>query len=144
VVVLEEMGRALMCAPYFSTVALATNGILAAGDELARKDLLPGIASGSLPSAGCWRPGPGIAAHARHDQKAARLAFSNTPARLIGSPQRAEQALRDTLDLAVIALAAEMVGGAQRCLNVAGPQMQRFLTAVIPSAVRRLLRAEVD
>ncbi len=51
-------------------------------------------------------------------RKLARLAFSHTPARLIGSPQRAEQALRNTLDLAVIALAAEMVGGAQRWLDM--------------------------
>src|SRR3954451_21665434 len=28
IVVLEEMGRALLCAPYFSTVALAANTIL--------------------------------------------------------------------------------------------------------------------
>ena len=45
-VVLEEMGRALLAAPFFSTVALATNTILHSGDEQARKDLLPGIASG--------------------------------------------------------------------------------------------------
>ena len=45
-VVLEEMGRALLCAPYFSTVALAANAILASGDEGAKKDLLPGIAAG--------------------------------------------------------------------------------------------------
>ncbi|MFP3899656.1 MAG: acyl-CoA dehydrogenase family protein [Acidimicrobiia bacterium] len=45
-VVLEEMGRALLCAPYFSTVALAANTLLHAGDEAAKKDLLPGIASG--------------------------------------------------------------------------------------------------
>jgi len=45
-VVLEEMGRALLAAPFFSTVALATNTILHSGDEQAKKDLLPGIASG--------------------------------------------------------------------------------------------------
>ncbi|MGH9139471.1 MAG: acyl-CoA dehydrogenase family protein [Acidimicrobiales bacterium] len=45
-VVLEEMGRRLLCAPYFSTVALATNTILHAGDDAAKKELLPGIASG--------------------------------------------------------------------------------------------------
>src|SRR3981081_2682565 len=28
IVVLEEMGRALLCAPYFSTVALAANALL--------------------------------------------------------------------------------------------------------------------
>src|SRR5690348_4508989 len=46
VVVLEEMGRALLCAPYFSTVALATNALLTSGDDSAKKELLPGIASG--------------------------------------------------------------------------------------------------
>jgi alkylation response protein AidB-like acyl-CoA dehydrogenase len=46
VVVLEEMGRALLCAPYFSTVALAANLLLTSGDEDAKKDYLPGIASG--------------------------------------------------------------------------------------------------
>ena len=45
-VVLEEMGRALLCAPYFSTVVLAANTILQSGDDAAKKDLLPGIASG--------------------------------------------------------------------------------------------------
>jgi alkylation response protein AidB-like acyl-CoA dehydrogenase len=45
-VVLEEMGRALLAAPFFSTVALATNAILHSGDEAAKKELLPGIASG--------------------------------------------------------------------------------------------------
>ncbi len=46
VVVLEEMGRALLCAPYFSTVALATNALLASGDTAAQAGYLPGIASG--------------------------------------------------------------------------------------------------
>src|SRR5437879_6120269 len=45
-VVMEEMGRALLCAPYFSTVALAANTILQSGDDSAKKELLPGIASG--------------------------------------------------------------------------------------------------
>ncbi|MGN6472920.1 MAG: acyl-CoA dehydrogenase family protein [Mycobacteriales bacterium] len=45
-VVFEEMGRALFCGPYFSTVALAANALLSVDDEAARKDLLPGIARG--------------------------------------------------------------------------------------------------
>ena len=32
-IALEEMGRSLLCAPYFSTVALAVNTLLQAGDE---------------------------------------------------------------------------------------------------------------
>jgi alkylation response protein AidB-like acyl-CoA dehydrogenase len=45
-VVLEEMGRALLCAPYFATVVLAANTLLQSGDDAAKKDYLPGIASG--------------------------------------------------------------------------------------------------
>jgi alkylation response protein AidB-like acyl-CoA dehydrogenase len=45
-VVLEEMGAALLCAPYFSTVALATNALLTANDEVAMKQWLPSIALG--------------------------------------------------------------------------------------------------
>ena len=44
--VLEEMGAALLCAPFFSSVALAANALLTSGDEQAKQDLLPGIASG--------------------------------------------------------------------------------------------------
>ena len=45
-IVLEEMGRALYCAPYFATVALAANTLLASGDDEACRGYLPGIASG--------------------------------------------------------------------------------------------------
>jgi alkylation response protein AidB-like acyl-CoA dehydrogenase len=45
-IVLQEMGRSLLPSPYFATVALAVNTLLACGDEAAKKDLLPGIASG--------------------------------------------------------------------------------------------------
>ncbi len=45
-IVLEEMGRALLCAPYFSSVVLAANLLLVSGDAEARARHLPGIASG--------------------------------------------------------------------------------------------------
>jgi alkylation response protein AidB-like acyl-CoA dehydrogenase len=45
-VVLEEMGRALLCAPFFASVVLAAELLKALGDEQARKDYLPQIASG--------------------------------------------------------------------------------------------------
>ncbi|MDQ1417273.1 MAG: hypothetical protein QOF81_2886 [Acidimicrobiaceae bacterium] len=48
VVVLEEMGRALLCAPFFSSVVLAAGAVLASGDEPVKKDVLPGIASGEV------------------------------------------------------------------------------------------------
>jgi alkylation response protein AidB-like acyl-CoA dehydrogenase len=47
-VVFEEMGRALVCAPYFSSVALAAQVLLAVGDDEAKARWLPGIADGSL------------------------------------------------------------------------------------------------
>lgn len=45
-IVFEEMGRRLLCAPYFATVALAANAILNAGTNDEKAALLPGIASG--------------------------------------------------------------------------------------------------
>ena len=45
-IIFEEMGRALLCAPYLSTVALAAEALLRCGDEAARKDLLPALATG--------------------------------------------------------------------------------------------------
>jgi alkylation response protein AidB-like acyl-CoA dehydrogenase len=46
-IVLEEMGRSLLCAPYYSTVILAANALLLSGDESAKNDYLPGIAAGT-------------------------------------------------------------------------------------------------
>ncbi len=46
VVILEEMGRLLVCSPYFSTIALATNALLVADDNAAKAKYLPSIASG--------------------------------------------------------------------------------------------------
>lgn len=49
--VAEEMGRALMCAPFLSSVVLAANAILIGGTEEQRESLLPGIASGEVRAA---------------------------------------------------------------------------------------------
>ncbi|MGH9020221.1 MAG: acyl-CoA dehydrogenase family protein [Acidimicrobiales bacterium] len=45
-VVFEEMGAALLCAPYFSTVALAANAVMTVGTDADRGAHLPGMASG--------------------------------------------------------------------------------------------------
>ena len=45
-IVLEEMGRALLCAPFFSSVVLAANTLIHSGDDAAKTAHLPGIASG--------------------------------------------------------------------------------------------------
>ncbi|MGW0585212.1 acyl-CoA dehydrogenase family protein, partial [Streptomyces sp. NPDC002920] len=46
--VMEEMGRALLCAPFLSSAVLATTALLRSADEEARKRLLPGLAAGEL------------------------------------------------------------------------------------------------
>ncbi len=179
-VIFEEMGAALLCAPYFSTVALAANALLSCGDEGAKKDLLPGIAAGetiatlaltedtgrwdldgvtlaATGKAGSWkldghkmfvidghtaglilvagRTGKGVSLFAvegdsagltrtplatmDQTRKQARIEFSGTEARLVGEEGGAGPTLSRTLDLAAVALAAEQVGGAQRCLDMA-------------------------
>ncbi|MDO9460710.1 MAG: acyl-CoA dehydrogenase family protein [Alphaproteobacteria bacterium] len=50
-IVLEEMGRALLCGPYFSSVVLAANAILNAGTEDQKQALLPAIAAGETVAA---------------------------------------------------------------------------------------------
>jgi alkylation response protein AidB-like acyl-CoA dehydrogenase len=72
-VVLEEMGRALFCAPFFSTVLLAAQALLASGDRDACARHLPGIAAGRTTATlavaeddGSWDPAL-ITARARPD-----------------------------------------------------------------------------
>ncbi len=179
VVVLEEMGRALLCAPYFATVALGANALLVSGDGAAKERYLPEIASGELVAtvaltedSGRWdldavalaatgagddwsldghkmfvvdghtaglilvaaRTPAGISLFAvdgaaegltrtslatmDQTRKQARLEFSGTPGRLVGSEGGGSEILNKTLDLAAVALAAEQVGGAQRVLEM--------------------------
>jgi alkylation response protein AidB-like acyl-CoA dehydrogenase len=196
VVVLEEMGRALLCAPFYASVCLAANAILNAGTEEEKQALLPGIASGDTIATlaftepnGRWdasgitmeavpaSDGPdGSAGHtlsgtkmfvldghtaglvvvaARQSgsegtdgisfftvdggaegltrtplptmdqtRKQAKLEFSGVPAKLLGpgvSPTETGAgwpALSKTLDQAAVCLCAEMVGGAQRVLDM--------------------------
>jgi len=179
IVVLEEMGRALLCAPYFSSVVLAANTLIHSGDDAAKGDLLPQIAGGAIATLafteenGKWdesgitmqataagdgytldgtkmyvvdghtadiilvaaRTDNGVSlfhvsadadgltrtALATMDQtrKQARLDFAGTPAALIGEEGKGWDVLSTVLDLAAVALAAEQVGGAQMCLDMA-------------------------
>ncbi len=179
-VLLEEMGRFLLPAPFFSSVVLAAETILNAGTEEQKKELLPGIADGTTRATlgvteptGSWdldaittkatRSGTGyvlegakmyvldgnsatllIVAAATDaglslfvvdpdaegiirtplmtldmTRKQAKIDFSGTPARLLGEEGAASVALARTLDQATVALATEMVGGAQWCLDTA-------------------------
>jgi alkylation response protein AidB-like acyl-CoA dehydrogenase len=178
-VVLEEMGRSLLCAPFFSTVALATTALLHSGDESAKSEWLPKLASGEVigtvalteaagrpgldgletratKSGDGWTlsgtkqfvldghvadlllvvaasdAGPGLFAVERgapglqttplptmdQTRKQAKVELQGTPATLIGQDGAAGPVVEKMLQLAVVALAAEQVGGAQRCLEM--------------------------
>ena len=59
-IVLEEMGRVLLCAPYFASAVLAGNAILNAGTDAQKQEWLPRIASGEvLPTAVFTEPNTG-------------------------------------------------------------------------------------
>jgi alkylation response protein AidB-like acyl-CoA dehydrogenase len=179
VVVLEEMGRALLCAPYFSTVVLAAAALIESGDDTAQKDLLPGIADGSTIATLAWVEtpirwdaetvatratrtadgytldgtktlvvdghiaslllvvaeadgGPSLFAVEAGEpgltrrrlesldmtRKLARVELSGTPARLVAAEGDAARIVERTLRLAAVALAAEQVGAAQKCLEM--------------------------
>ena len=182
-IVLEEMGRALFCAPYFSATALAATTIIHAGTEEQKLALLPGIASGqtlatlalseanqdwlpantelsATPAADNYlldgeksyvldghiadllivvarTPGttgdeglslftvpndsPGLERRLLKTldptRKLAHIEFKQTPATLLGELNTAGDTLSHILDLAAVALASEMVGGAQMMLQ---------------------------
>src|SRR5712691_6363827 len=63
-IVLEELGSALYTGPYLASAVLAATALLASPDEEAKRDLLPGIASGETVATlafteddGSWDPG---------------------------------------------------------------------------------------
>jgi alkylation response protein AidB-like acyl-CoA dehydrogenase len=178
-IVCEEMGRALLCAPYFGTAVLAAGALVASADQAAQADLLPKIAAGSLIATlavpeddGAWTtralrtqarasgggylltgrknfvldgagadlilvaaqaPGgpslfavdgaaPGLARRPLQTldmtRKQAVIDLDQAPARLVGAEGDAAEIVGQAVRLGVIALAAEQVGGAQRCLDM--------------------------
>jgi alkylation response protein AidB-like acyl-CoA dehydrogenase len=74
---------------------------------------------------GLWVVTPGAAGVRREPRAvvdptrpAARLRFDGAPARRLAVRRTADEVLRQTTDLARIALAAEQLGGARRCLDM--------------------------
>ncbi len=187
IALMEEMGAALLCAPFFSTVCLATNALLLGASEEQKRQYLPGIAAGEITATlvftepnGRWDAGgiemvadpqgdsfmlngrksfvidghpaarlmvparragshgsegihlfivaantPGIERQALptmdQTRRQAQLTFRNvrvSAAARLGGEGEGWPILRKTLDLAAIALAAEQLGGAQRCLDM--------------------------
>ncbi len=179
-IVFEEMGRALLCAPFFSTIGLAAHALMTSGDDEMMARLLPTFADGSTIATlilngelAPWsaaavtltatqtgrthhvdgtaamvldghvadvillaaRTAAGMSLFAvdgaatglrrvrqrslDRTRKIAELRFDTVAARPIGTDGGAEPGLQRTSDLAIIALSAEQVGGAQRCQEMA-------------------------
>jgi alkylation response protein AidB-like acyl-CoA dehydrogenase len=109
-IVLEEMGRVLICAPYFSTVCLAANAILNAGSHEQKQRLLPPIAEGDciatlalVEELGRW-DAEGVALVARPDPSGEGCLLSGTKT-VVGDGQVA--------DLVVVAARQEGTAGSQ-------------------------------
>jgi len=182
VALLEEMGRHLLCGPFFSSICLGANAILCAGTEAQKAALLPGIADGSVRATLAWTDRAGSAdgdcgaRHARESdgwrldgafrhvidghtadllvlasngpdgtrlfalpadtpgitrdwlpsmdqtRKLAAIRLDGVTAgagALLGDDMEAGAALRKTLALATIALAAEQAGVARQVLDMA-------------------------
>ncbi len=60
--VLEQMGRVLLCSPFFSTVCLGVSSLLVAGNDEQKQQYLPAIVDGSLTATLAWT-GPQAAHH---------------------------------------------------------------------------------
>ena len=45
---MEEMGRALLCSPFFATICLGANALLLGGDPAQKERWLPSIAAGEM------------------------------------------------------------------------------------------------
>ena len=188
-VLMEEMGSALLCAPFFSTVCLAANALVVGGSEAQKQELLQRIATGEITATVAWTE-----ANARWDASAIETVARRTPSgefvldgrktfvldghsadlvlvaarregssgaegvslfalsadvaglgrralgtmdrtrrqaevtldhvrvpasALLGGEGQGWRVLEKTLHLAAVALAAEQVGGAERCLDMA-------------------------
>jgi alkylation response protein AidB-like acyl-CoA dehydrogenase len=187
VALLEVMGGALLCAPFFSSVCLGANALLLGGSDEQKREHLPGIAEGRTratlafsEASGRWDAG-GIEARVRRDgsdfvldgrksfvldghcadllivaarregsvgdegvslfavpgdspgierrslptldqtRRQAEIRFDGVrvpQSALLGADGEGAKVLSATLDLAAVALAAEQVGGAQKCLDM--------------------------
>ena len=184
-IAMEEQGRALLCAPYFSSCVLSASAIFNSATQDQKAALLPAIAAGDVRAAlaitegnGRWDAAgvqtvatrgadgwvingskryvidgctaqtlvvvarsadsdgaaglslfivdPGAAGVSRTPlatldatRKQARIDLKRAPAELLGEAGAGAAALSRTLDHAAIALANEMVGGAQALLDSA-------------------------
>ena len=84
-IVLEELGAALYGGPYLASAVIAATALLSASDEAARRELLPGIASGQAVATLAFTEDDGS-----WDPAAVRLTASPAAAGWLG-PGRAQE-----------------------------------------------------
>ncbi|MGE0484918.1 MAG: acyl-CoA dehydrogenase family protein [Gammaproteobacteria bacterium] len=174
-IVMEEMGRTLLCAPFFGSAVLAAGMLRRGADEAEQSELLPALVSGArlaalawVEAAGRWdasgitlaaaRDGdgfrldgtkrfvvdglvaddllvlarigdvlalflvagdaPGVSRRALEvldpTRRLAEVTFTAAPARRLGAGVDIAAAFARLFDEALVALAAEMIGGARR------------------------------
>lgn len=187
VALMEEMGSALLCSPFFATICQAANALIIEGSEQQKQEWLPRLAAGEKTAALAYSEANGrsgadgveaiakktadgftldgeksyvidghtadlliIAARTQGSTGSDGVSLFVVPAdtagvtrtylatmdqtrkqaqitlervavaasALIGNEGRGWDTLQRTLDLAAVALAAEQVGGAQRCLDM--------------------------
>jgi alkylation response protein AidB-like acyl-CoA dehydrogenase len=141
-IVLEEMGRALVCAPYFSTVCLAANAILAAGDPEAQRALLPRLARGEATATLAWvEPGGGWRA------SDVRLAYERDAKDCVLSGVKDVVVDGHSAELVLVAArrpGSEGVGGLTLLAVEAGAPGLRASARESLDPTRRLARLELD
>jgi alkylation response protein AidB-like acyl-CoA dehydrogenase len=115
VVILEEMGRALLPSPFFPTVVLAGSAVQLGGSEAQRRKLLPRIASGEMTAAlaitePSWRhDAGGIATRAVADRRKGTFVLDGVKALVHGARGA---------DLLVVAARTKATGPAEKGITL--------------------------
>ena len=103
---MEEMGRSLVCAPFFSTVCLGANAIALGGNEATKEELLGGIAEGTLTATVAH-----TAKGTRHGADAVTATYRRDGSDYVLSGQPCYVPDGDTADVIVVAARAEQSQG---------------------------------
>lgn len=177
---MEEAGRALVCAPLLGSTVLATNAVLLSNDDKAKAALLPGLATGeqigamALGGTSTWSPDnvrlsaieedggwflegeefhvidgnvadlvltaartpvgecslfavrlPAAGAQRKalptldQTRPLCNLTFRHVPAQLVGPAGQGWSVVERVMQLGALGIAAEQLGGADRCFEIA-------------------------
>ena len=105
---MEEMGRALLCAPFFSTICLGANALLLGGSEVQKKRYLPSLAAGETTATLAYGE-----KNNRMDADGVETTYSRNGAGYILRGTKSYVIDGHTADLLVVAARAENTRGAE-------------------------------